>query len=384
MQINENQGGPWGQGPKIIHSNPERGGKRTPPDFEKFFRGGGGDGQGPGFGDWFKKFGRGGGVTLLIIGLLALWAASGVYRVEADEQAVVMRFGEFHRVSSSGLRYHFPAPFERAIIRKVTKVRVEEIGFRTSGAAAYGLASPDDQQSVIKESQMLTGDENIVDVSFTVQWQVKDIRSFVFNVRSPEELVKPAAESAMREVIGQSKFDAIITSVQGQAGVGEVEIESKAQEVLQTLLDSYGSGIQIDRLQLQTPLPPEPVIEDFRDVQRAAADRERLKNEAEAYANDIIPRARGESEKIHQEALAYKQEKVADARGSADRFLSVYAEYRQAKDITKKRLYIETMEAILRDVDKIVIDSNSSGNGVVPYLPLNELRKKTQNEGGTR
>ena len=214
---------------------------------------------------------------------------------------------------------------------------------------------------------MLTGDENIVDINYSVFWVIKDAGKFLFNIQSPIETVKATSETAMREVIAKSEIQSILTE-------GRSNIEVEVQEITQRILDEYGSGIQITQVQTQKADPPSQVIDAFRDVQAARADKERSKNEAEAYANDVIPRARGDAEKILQEAEAYKKEVVATAEGEASRFLAIYSEYKNAKQVTQERMYLETMEKVLADIDKVIIDKNS-GQGVVPYLPLPELKK---------
>ncbi len=221
---------------------------------------------------------------------------------------------------------------------------------------------------------MLTGDENIVDIDFTVFWKIKDAAKFLFNVRDPERTLKLVSESAMREVIGQTKIQSAMTE-------GRSEIERATHERVQQLIDDYGAGIQIEQVQLLSVDPPQPVIDAFIDVQRARADEQRLRNEAQAYANDILPRARGEAEKLIQEANAYKEQIVNKAEGEAKRFLEVYESYKVAKDITIQRVYLETMEEVFSGMTKIIIDSSASGGtGVVPYLPLPEIRKRSQGE----
>jgi len=214
---------------------------------------------------------------------------------------------------------------------------------------------------------MLTGDENIVDINYSVFWVIKDAKNFLFNIQSPVETVKAISETAMREVIAKNEIQTILTE-------GRSNVEIEVQEIIQKILDEYGSGIQITQVQTQQADPPAQVIDAFRDVQAARADRERSKNEAEAYANDVIPRARGEAEQVLQQAEAYKKEVVAKAEGEASRFLAIYNEYKNAKQVTQERMYLETMEKVLADIDKVIIDKNS-GAGVVPYLPLPELKK---------
>ena len=222
--------------------------------------------------------------------------------------------------------------------------------------------------NVPEESLMLTGDENIVDINYSVFWVIKDAQKFLFNIQSPVETVKAASETAMREVIAKNRIQNILTE-------GRSKIEVEVQEIAQLILDEYGSGIQLTQVQTQQADPPEQVIDAFRDVQAARADRERSKNEAEAYANDVIPRARGEAEQVLQQAEAYKKEVVAKAEGEASRFLAIYNEYKNAKQVTQERMYLETMEKVLADIDKVIIEKNA-GSGVVPYLPLPELQKK--------
>ena len=310
-----------------------------------------------------------GGAKPIIVGLLILlivWTLSGLYRVLPDEQGVVLRFGKFVKTTQPGLNYHLPFPIENVLTPKVTKVNRMDIGFRSerdSGFSSGGVAD------VPEESLMLTGDENIVNIDFSVFWVIKDAGNFLFKIQDPEGTVKAAAETAMREVIARSDIQPILTE-------GRSLIEADTQEIIQKILDEYTSGIQITQVQTQKADPPDQVIDAFRDVQAARADMERSKNEAEAYANDVIPRARGEAAKILQAAEAYKKEVVAKAEGEASRFLSIYNEYAKAKKVTQERMYLETMEEVLADINKIIIDKNS-GEGVVPYLPLQELKTGT-------
>ena len=308
------------------------------------------------------------GGKLLFLGLIILliiWAASGLYRVLPDEQGVVLRFGKFIKTTQPGLNYHFPYPIETALTPKVTKVNRLDVGFRAGSDSGFSSAGIAD---VPEESLMLTGDENIVNIDFSVFWVIKDAGNFLFKIQDPAATVKAAAETAMREVIAKSKLQSILTE-------GRSKIEIETQEIAQSLLDEYESGIQITQVQTQKADPPDQVIDAFRDVQAARADMERSKNEAEAYQNDVIPRARGEAAKILQEAEGYKKQVVAKAEGEASRFLAIYNEYVQAKQVTRERMYLETMEKVLADIDKVIIDKNASA-GVVPYLPLPELKKK--------
>ena len=340
--------------------------------------GGNGRGQGPdmdnvirdlqnkfkGFmpGSFFGKLGP----VVIIVALVLIWLATGFYRVLPDEQGVVLQFGKYIKTTQPGLNYHIPYPVERVLTPKVTKVNRVEIGYRQS---------PDNRTTQIRdvpeESLMLTGDENIVDIDFSVFWIINDAGKFLFNVQVPELTIKSAAETSMREVIGQSKIQSIFTE-------GRTEIEDKTRVLIQSILDDYETGVTITQVQTQKADPPGEVIDSFRDVQAARADLERQRNEAEAYANDIIPRARGEAEQILQSAEGYKQKVIADSEGKAARFLSIQSEYAKAPVVTKQRIFYETMESVFGDMDKIIID-NDSGQGVLPYLPLPEISKKASN-----
>jgi membrane protease subunit HflK len=318
--------------------------------------------------DRFRRLLPGGRGTGSLIGIgiavvVVLWLASGFYRVQPDEVGVVLRFGAYNRMTQPGLNYHLPTPIERALTPSVTRQNRMEIGYRSSEA----LTSRGGSGQVPEEALMLTGDENIVDINFTVLWVVKDAKSYLFNIRNPEGTVKSAAESAMREIVGE-------TPIAQALAEGRGKIETDSQKLLQSILDSYGSGIEITLVQLQKVDPPNPVIESFRDVQRALADRERLRNEAESYRNDILPKARGAAAQIRQDAEAYRAEIVARSQGDADRFTSVYNAYKASEDVTAERLYLETMEEILKNSNKVIIDKAASGQGgVLPYLPLPSL-----------
>ena len=351
---------PWGSPPGGGGNGGFRRGP-TPPDIDEIvkkiqntinrFTGGGSGGSKP--------------IVVGLVILAILWGLSGLYRVLPDEQGVVLRFGKFINTTQPGLNYHFPFPIETVLTPKVTKVNRIDIGFRSerdSGFTSGGVAD------VPEESLMLTGDENIVNIDFSVFWVIKDAGNFLFKIQDPQATVKAAAETAMREVIARSEIQPILTE-------GRSLIETDTQEIIQEILDEYNSGIQITQVQTQKADPPDQVIDAFRDVQAARADMERSKNEAEAYANDIIPRARGEAAKIMQGAEAYKQKVVAAAEGEASRFVSIYNEYAKAKEVTQERMYLETMEKVLADIDKVIIEKNA-GSGVVPYLPLPELGKK--------
>ena len=353
-------GSPWGSPPGGGGNGSGKG--PTPPDIDAIIR----DIQ-----NKINKFLPGGSksggkpIGLILIILLFVWLASGLYRVLPDEQGVVLRFGKFIKTTQPGLNYHIPFPIETVETPKVTKVNRMDIGFRSERDS--GFSSGGGVADVPQESLMLTGDENIVNIDFSVFWVIKDAGKFLFEIQDPEGTVKAAAETAMREVIAKSRIQPILTE-------GRAKIEIETQEIIQSILDEYNSGIQITQVQTQKADPPDQVIDAFRDVQAARADMERSKNEAEAYANDVIPRARGEAAKILQAAEAYKQKVVAAAEGEASRFVSIYNEYAKAREVTKERMYLETMEKVLADIEKVIIDKNS-GSGVVPYLPLPELGK---------
>ena len=352
-------GSPWGTPPGGGGNGSGRG--PTPPDIEEIIK----NIQKvinrflPG-----KRSGGGKSISFILIILLTIWAASGLYRVLPDEQGVVLRFGKFIKTTQPGLNYHFPFPIENVLTPKVTKVNRMDVGFRSERDSGFSSTAVAD---VPEESLMLTGDENIVNIDFSVFWVIKDAGKFLFKIQDPQGTVKAAAETAMREVIAKSRIQKILTE-------GRAKIENETQEIIQSILDEYNSGIQVTQVQTQKADPPDQVIDAFRDVQAARADMERSKNEAEAYANDVIPRARGEAAKIMQAAEAYKQKVVAAAEGEASRFVSIYNEYAKAKEVTQERMYLETMEKVLADIDKVIIDKNS-GSGVVPYLPLPELGK---------
>jgi len=312
---------------------------------------------------WMKGDGSNNSRTIIILVLIAcaIWFSSGIYLVDTDEQGVVMRFGKFDRITEPGLNYHLPYPLESVETPKVTTIRKIEIGIRSDDVASRA------QNSFIpQESLMLTGDENIVDIKFDVQWRVVNAQSFVFNVRDPEATVKMVAESAMREIIGKSKIASALAE-------GRFAIGRDTKTLIQQTLDNYGAGIEIVSLNMLPVDPPAEVIDAFRDVQSARADQERSRNEALSYRNDIVPKSRGQAEKILQDAQAYEKQIVARSEGEASRFKAIYEQYAKAKNITRKRMYLETMEQVLTGMSKLVIDQKSS-NGVVPYLPLNTLK----------
>jgi len=366
-------GGPWGTGPRGSGRGPWGTGGRGN-------GGGNGDGQPPRSGgpqppnleeilrrsqDRLRRlfpggFRAGAGIVIAIIVVAVLWLASGFYRVEPDEVGVVRRFGAYDRTTQPGLNYHLPAPIETVETPKVTRINRTEIGVQTEAESSGQTGS----SQVPEESLMLTGDENIVDVNCTVFWVIKDAKAYLFNIRAPEKTVKSAAESALREVIGEHPLAMELSA-------GRQQVETDTQKLLQELLDSYGAGIDVTQITLQKVDPPGPVIAAFRDVQAALADQARLKNEAQAYSNDVVPKARGQATKIIQGAEAYRQQVVAQATGDAARFDSVDKAFKAAQDVTRERLFIVTMEEILEQSSKLIIDPAAEGkSGVVPYLPL--------------
>ncbi len=365
MPWQNNNGGrnPWGQGP-----SGGRGG------------GSGGGGDGPNIEDLLKRGqdqlkgafpgGFGGRGLAIILGLIGVaWLATGVYIVSPSEQGVVLRFGKYVETTGSGIHYHLPAPIETALTPNVTAVNRIDVGL--GGAANRERRASADYA---REGLMLTGDENIVDVEFSVFWKIQNAKEFLFNIQDPqEETIRAVSESVMRSIVGQTPIQSALTE-------GRQKIETAAIERIQGVLDSYGAGVLVTQVQLSRVDPPATVIDAFRDVQAAQADRERLQNEAEAYQNDIIPRARGDANKLVQEAEAYKEQVVAQAQGEANRFLAIVNAYGQSKDATKQRMYLETMEQVLKGMNKVVIDG-SAGSGVVPYLPLPEIQKRRQSQG---
>ena len=305
-------------------------------------------------------FGSGPGLLVIVVLALVLWGLSGIYQVQPDELGVVLRFGGFDRVALPGLRYHLPTPIESVERPKVTRVNRVEVGFR---AGDNGRAN----QDLPRESLMLTGDENIVDINFTVFWVINDAKKYLFNIRDPDGTVKAAAESSMREVIGHTEIASALAE-------GRAKIETDTQKLLQEILDFYQAGITIQQVQLQKVDPPPQVIDSFRDVQSAKIDFTRFQNEADAYQNDIVPQTQGEAARIVQEAEAYKAQIVNQAQGDAQRFISVYNSYAKAPDVTARRLYIDTIQTILKSANKIILDRAASSSGVLPYLPLPAIK----------
>ncbi len=344
--------GPWGKGPS-------GGGNQQPPDIEELIR----KGQ-----EKLREMMPGGGsgnprmFALIFIALFFVFiASSSIYRVDTDQQGIVLRFGEFVRATEPGLHVKLPYPIETLFLPNVTRINQTDIGLGDGGS------------NIAQESLMLTGDENIVDINFSVRWRVKlgGATKYLFNVEDPERTVKAIAESAMREVVGLSNIQALLTT-------GRSDVQTKVKGLMQTALDTYQSGIEITEVQLLNSNPPSAVIDAFRDVQAAQADQERMQFEANTYANKVVPKARGQAAQITQAAEAYREQTVAAAEGDAKRFLSVYSEYKNAKDVTRRRIYLETMQDVYSHMNKVLIDSDGSSKGVLPYLPLNALKPMPQ------
>lgn len=317
---------------------------------------------------------QGKGRSVFAATVVIAWLLSGIYRVEPDQLGVVLRFGRYVDTQEPGLHYHLPYPIGRVLLPRVTQVNQLQINSQIEAlpAAGPGAAVPESAGAVKGEraAQIITGDENIVIAEYVVFWRIKDARQFLFNVLDPQDAVRMAAESAMDSVIGRNPIQASLSDKRE-------EIAEQARQLLQRVLDSYQAGILVTRVQLQRVDPPTAVIDAFNDVQRARADQERARNEAEAYANDILPRARGEADRLNQEAQAYRAQVVNLARGEIQSFLSLYDTYREARDVTSWRMYLDSMDQLLKKSGKVIIDSSGKGmSGVVPYLPLPATKEK--------
>ena len=358
----------WGRGGSRGPQGPG-GGNQGPPDLDELWRNfnrrlnelfgrrrrtGGGDGEPPSGLPSPRQFGGGAGVLILLV--VAVWLASGFYIVVEGTRGVVLTFGRFSQETQSGLRWRMPWPIQSHEIVNLAQVLTLEVGYRNNV-----------RTKVLKESLMLTDDENIVDLQFAVQYLVKDARDFVFNVRRPDESAMQIAETAMREVIGKSRMDAILYETQ-------VDVANRARDLMQQIHDRYVTGIEVSTVTIQNAQPPEQVQAAFDDAVKAGQDRERQKNEGQAYANDVIPRARGTASRLQQEAEGYKQRVIANAEGDASRFRQVLAEYSKAPAVTRERIYIETMQQILASTSKIMMDYRGSGN--LLYLPLDKIMQQ--------
>jgi modulator of FtsH protease HflK len=349
MSINDPQ---WGRRP----------GNQGPPDLDELWRNfnrkldglfgrrGGGNGEGPG-GPGAKRVGGGAG---LLLGLVAaIWIASGFYIVNEGQRGVVLRFGKYVETTQSGPRWHLPYPIESAEVVNLAQVRTVEVGYRNNV-----------KSKVLKESLMLTDDENIIDVQFAVQYVLKSAQDYLFNSRGPDDAVLQAAETSVREIVGKSSMDFVIFE-------GRAEVAARAHKLMQEILDRYGTGINISKVTMQNAQPPEQVQAAFDDAVKAGQDRERQKNEGQAYANDVIPKARGAAARLTEEAEGYRQRVIEQAEGDASRFRQVVTEYNKSPQVTRDRLYIDAMQQVLSNTSKVLIDQKAGGN--LLYLPLDKI-----------
>lgn len=359
MSWNDNDG-PWGQGDKDKDSWPKKPRQRDEnPNIEELLKR-----SQANFKKFFPKDGKGGGKTLWYIagGIFFLWLLTGIYTVQQDEQAAILRFGKWVRTTDPGLRYHFPTPIETALVRNVTSINIFT-NSNTAQDAPVGLSG--------EGALMLTGDENIVDVQFAVNWRIKDLGDFLFNVKSPETTIRAAADSVVRAVIAQTPIAQVLSE-------GRSKINIELRERLQKLVDEYKLGVEISQVELLKVTPPTTKVNDaYLDVQRAKADMERKRNEAEFYRNSIVPVARGQAKKIVQDAQAYEAKVKADIDGETSRFQLVLDQFLKAPEVTRIRLYLDAMEYILKDSQKIIAEGEKM-QGVQPYLPLPEFKKMKQ------
>ncbi|HWA30801.1 MAG TPA: FtsH protease activity modulator HflK [Rhizomicrobium sp.] len=351
---NSGQRGPWG-------SAPSGGSGNRPPDFEEMLRR---------FltrlRDMLPSEGWTiGTIVLVAAGLIGLWLLTGLYFVSTHEQGVVLRFGKFVALTGPGPNYHMPWPIETVELPEVTTTHQINIGYQQVGEGDEAH-----NEDVEEESLMLTGDENIVDVNFTVFWVINNAADYLFNVENPDAAIKAVAESAMREIVGQNQIGPILTE-------DRAPVENQVRELMQKTLDSYKIGVTVTGVKMQNVDTPVQVRDAYRDVQAARADQERLRNEAEAYANKIIPEARGEAAQIVQSAEAYRQKAIAEATGEARKFDSILAEYRKAPEITRKRMYLETMSQVYAGVNKVIVDEGAAKN-IIPYLPPQAMGKAAE------
>jgi membrane protease subunit HflK len=350
-------------------NDPQWGNKNTgnknsgPPDLDEMWRrinqrlSGlfGGKGGAPGSGEPSGLPG-GGNLVGLLIGLLVLvWLASGFYIVDTGQRGVVLRFGKYLETTEPGPRWHFPWPIESREVVNIDQVRTVEIGYRNNV-----------KNKLLKESLMLTDDENIIDLQFAVQYILKDPKEFLFVNRSPEDTVRQVAETAMREIVGKNKMNFVLYE-------GRADIAARAKVLMQQILDRYKTGISVSQVTLQNIQPPEQVQAAFDDAVKAGQDRERVKNEAEAYSNDVVPRARGLASRLKEEAQGYKQSVIANAEGEASRFAQIFTEYQKAPQVTRQRMYLDTMQTVMNNTSKVVVDQKG-GNSLL-YLPLDKLQQ---------
>jgi membrane protease subunit HflK len=346
-------GGPWGSGP-------QGGGVGGPPDLEDILR----RSQ-----DRLKDFIPGGsmggkGLALLILVAVAVWLLTGLYTVGPAQVGIETIFGRYVGSKGEGLRYNFPYPIGQVVRPNVGAQNTVAVGYRPGATQGRSREVP-------QESLMLTADDNIVDINFDVQWRINPQRAqdFVFNLQNPEGTIKAVAESAMREVIGRRHIQAVLTTEQAS-------VASEVRDIMQQTLDAYGAGVSVLVVQLQQVSPPAPVREAFFDVNAAQQDAVRSQNEAETFASRVVPQARGQAAQAVQQAEAYREQVLAEATGQASRFRQVYEEYRKAPEVIRERIFLETMERVLGGMDKVIIDQSGQGQGVVPYLPLNELQRR--------
>jgi modulator of FtsH protease HflK len=355
-------GGPWGSGP-------QGGGGFSggPPDLEEILR----RGQ-----DRLKTIIPGGsmggkGLAAIVLGALLLWLATGFYTVRPNEVGINLIFGRYVGQSGPGLNYNLPYPIGSVVRPNVTAVNRTEVGYRPGGP--QGRA-----RDVAEESLMLTGDGNIIDIDFDALWRVDPSRAnnYVFNLQNPEGTIKAVAESAMREVIGRRQIQAVLTTEQAS-------VANEVQDIMQQTLNGYGAGVLVTGVQLQAVVPPPQVRESFYDVNAAQQDAVRVQNEAGAYASRVVPEARGQATRVVQQAEGYREQVVAEATGQASRFSQIYDAYRRAPDVIRQRIFLETMERVLGGADKVLIDQSAQGGqGVVPFLPLNDLQRRPSPQAG--
>ncbi len=357
MSFKDDDEGPWGRGENNPWSKRPKRGENEGTNIEELLK----KSQDK-LKTFFPKGGKGNVRTLWYIagGVFFLWLLTGIYTVQQDEQAAILRFGKWVRTTDPGLNYHLPTPIETAFIRNVTAINI---------LTNTNANQPSTSNLSGEGALMLTGDENIVDVQFAVNWRIKNLGDFLFNVKSPETTIRAAADSIVRSVIAQTPIAQILSE-------GRSKINILLREMLQKLLDEYKLGIEVSQVELLKVTPPTTKVMDaYLDVQRAKADMERKRNEAEFYTNSIVPVARGQAKKIIQDAEAYKAKVMADIDGETSRFQLVLDQYLKAPDITRNRLYLDTMQSILEAAQKLLIDGEKS-QGILPYLPLPELKLK--------
>ena len=347
---------PWGGG----------GDNQGPPDLDEVVKkmqekfgslfGGGGSGksQGAGGGGKFSSV----GIGLILVVVVAIWGVMGFYTVDEGKRAVVLQFGKYEKTTMPGLQW-VPPLIQSYEIIDIENVRDAKIGYRSETAGANRRSS-----SVEEESLMLTQDENIVDIHLAVQYKIKSASDYLFKVKDPDDTLRQATESSLREIIGKNDMDFVLTQ-------GRSEIAAKVRELMQDILDRYETGLLVTSVNMQDAQPPEPVQAAFEDAVKAREDEERLKNKAEAYANDIIPRARGKAARAQEDALAYKEQVIAEAKGETSRFLQVMEEYKKAPEVTRKRLYIDAVESVMSNTSKVVVDVDGGNN--LMYLPLDKM-----------